>query len=197
MAQIIGNSQILTSADGNISVTLEGCDFSVDENNTIGYQRAKNNSTNVSVDYNFFGTSIISQGRYQPKKSFSWVLAVSTEKAYALEAIRQQQLEAIRDYQNQLTSNSPTYPTIAVRLIDGRVPTFEPDTLNRSYDTGGLALPASTITGFTYRWSTYEILITDILGLDAVFQFDSDLYELTINAQELDISTGVVTNLLP
>ena len=192
MATIFGNRQILRTPTSSISVTLEDCDFNVDDANTLGYAKKANEGDSFSVDYNFFGTTIVTGGRYFQKKQFEWNLAVTREKAFELKALFDEQRILVQDFQQQLTSNTPTYADFYIELIDGRLADLEADSLSRSYDTAtamGLVLPSSTVTGYTFRWYRYLVYFQDIIGLDNVYMSNREIMSIQLTARELDLPT--------
>lgn len=189
---IYGNKQILTSANSAVSLTLESCDFNASEQNTLGYSKRDLQSNVYTIDYNFFNTSIVSGGRRPVKKTFEWDLALTTEKAFTLKALVEEQRYLIEQYQLQLTSNTPTYPQYYIELVDGRLADLDRDSKSRSYDTAtamGLTLPTSPVAGYSYQWYRYLISIEEIEGLDEVYMPDVDLINVRLTAQELDLAT--------
>ena len=203
MTSTVGDSQIIRTPDTSISLTLETCDFLVSDELTLGYSKLPDETRTYSVDFNFFGTSIVSSGRYFQKKRFSWDLALSQEKMLILKALHDEQKSLVQDYQLQLTSNTPTYEDFYLELIDGRLFDIEKDSISRSYDsyssfTG--TLPASPVAGYSTRWFRYLINITQIEGLDQIFLNERGLSRVRFQAEELDIATisnFPVTDILP
>lgn len=195
MTIYIGSKQILRTPTSDIVLTLEDCDFAATEDNSIGYSKGLNPPTNVSVNYNFFGTSIINNGRYQHKKKFIWNLYLNSEKTSILKALFEQQRFLIQSFQSELTSNSPSYPDYYIELIDGRIADIDRDSLSRSYDfasgmpTPALPSPGSIVSGYSHRWFRYLILIDNIEGINTSFMPLRGLSNVQISAVELDIAT--------
>ncbi len=192
MTSVYGEKQIIRTPDTAISLTLETCDFLSTSELTLGYSKLPDDSKTYSIDFNFFGTPIVSEGRYFQKKKFSWELSLTMEKMLTLKALHDEQKALVQNYQLQLTSNTPTYEDFFLELVDGRIPDIEKDSLSRSYDsypgfTG--TLPASPIAGYSVRWYRYLINITQIEGLDRLFLNERGLSRITVEAEELDIAT--------
>lgn len=199
---IYGTKQILTSANGAVSLTLDNCDFNASQQNKLGYLKRDLQSNVFTVNYNFFNSSIISGGRNPVKKEFEWDLSLTTDKAFTLKALVEEQRFLVEEFQSQLTSNSPTYPQYYIELVDGRLADLDRDSKSRSYDTAtamGLTLPTSPVAGYSYQWYRYLIAIQEVDGLDELFIPDADLINVRITAQELDLATVAnfpVTDLL-
>ena len=202
MTSVYGESQIIRTPDTATSLTLETCDFLSSDSLSLGYSKLPNESQTYSVEFNFFGTPIVSKGRYFQKKKFKWELSLTMDKMLTLKALYDEQKSLVQNYQLELTSNTPTYEDFYLELIDGRIPDIDKDTLTRSYDsytafTG--TLPASPVAGYSVRWYRYLINITKIEGLDQLFLNDRGLTKVMLEAEELDIATVAnfpVTDLL-
>lgn len=196
MTIYIGNRQILRTPGSAITLTLESCDFAATEDNSIGYTKALNNQTNVTVDYNYFGTVIVNDGRFHHKKTFTWNLNLSSAKASVLKAMFEEQRYLIEQFQCNIASGGAG--SFYIELIDGRIADIERDTFLRSYDTattmtaGGaptLPAPGSVVTGYSHRWFRYSILIQEIEGLNSSFMPLKDLSNIQMTAVELDLAS--------
>ena len=192
MTSNYGDKQILRTPSATISLTLEECDFLSTEELSLGYSKLPDETQTYNVTFNFFGTTIVSQGRYFQKKKFRWDLSLSQAKMLTLKALHDEQKSLVQTYHQELTSNTPTYPEFYLELIDGRTPDIDKDSLSRSYDnypgyTG--TLPASPAAGYSVRWYRYLISITRIEGLDQLFMNDQGLSNVKMEGVELDLAT--------
>lgn len=164
---------------GNISLTLESCDFDpTGPQGLAGYTVRERQDTLPELAYSITGVPQLKGPGHKAKYDFEWSLLLSAEKAYTLDAIFK--------FQKQLISMVSENPGLIV--FDERLAFNAYANPSRTRAKVGTApvpnAPTPAPANFEFIYPVWQVLITSFEW--SPFILPGDIYKISMTAQELN-----------